>query len=163
MKRIFTYGERPERRNLTVADLRACKGVRKLTQTNPRTTDEAAAAVAGGIDVLICCKHEYDAVRAGAPETFLTSALMLTDHPTDLDTIRAAMATMEAGADAVYTPRRPELVAVGLEPGAEVKWRVAVALVKPPPQPGTTSTQEPARRSPTSFRARWLRMESQTQ
>lgn len=120
MKNVFTYGERAERRNTTVADLRACKGVRKLTQTNPGTTEEAAAAVEAGFDILICCDHQYEAVRAGAPETFLTAALMLTDHPTDLDSIRAAMKYMEAGADAIYTPRRHELVKMLADEGIPV-------------------------------------------
>jgi len=120
MKNIFTYGEQPARRNLTVADLRACKGVRKLTQTNPATEEESAAAAEAGIDTLICLDSQYDAVRAGAPETFLTSALLITDYPTDEDTLRAAMKTMEAGADAIYTPRRPALVRMLADEGIPV-------------------------------------------
>ncbi len=110
MKNVFTYGEKPARRNLTVADLRAAKGVRKLTQTNPGTAEESAAAVEAGIDTLICLESQYPAVREGAPETFITAALWLTEYPTDLETLRAAMRCMDAGADAIYTPRRPELV-----------------------------------------------------
>ncbi len=120
MKNIFTYGEKPSKRNLTVADIRACKGEKKLTQTNPRTEEESAAAVEAGVDVLICCQDEYEGVRAGAPHTFLTCALMLTDFPTDLETMRAAMQYMEAGADAIYTPRRPEFVKMLADEGIPV-------------------------------------------
>ncbi len=120
MKNIFTFGEKPARRNLTIADLRDLKGVRQLTQTNPATAEEAAAAVAGGIDTLICGQSQYAGVRAGAPHTFLTAALMLTDFPTDEETIRAAFKYMEAGADAIYTMRRPQLVRLLADEGIPV-------------------------------------------
>ena len=120
MKTIYTYGEKRETRNLTVADIRACKGIRKLTQTNPTTANEAAAAVEAGIDTLICGQSQYDEVRLGAPHTFLTAALMLTDFPTDLDTIRAAMKYMEEGADAIYTPRRLEVIKMLTDEGIPV-------------------------------------------
>jgi len=120
MKNIFTYGERPAKRNLTIADLRECKGVRKLTQTNPTTEEESAAAVEAGIDTLICGQSQFSRVRAGAPHTFLTAALMLTDFPTETDTIRAAFKYMEEGADAIYTPRRPEFVKLLADEGIPV-------------------------------------------
>ena len=43
MKKTYTWAARPVRRNLTVADLRAAKGVRKLVQVTANTAEEAAA------------------------------------------------------------------------------------------------------------------------
>ena len=36
-KPIYTWDAKPSRRNLTAADIRACKGARKLTQTTANT------------------------------------------------------------------------------------------------------------------------------
>ena len=66
-KRIYTYGGRPARRNLTVADLVALKGGARLCQTCPATEEEAAACEAAGIDVLNTSDADLPAVRAGAP------------------------------------------------------------------------------------------------
>jgi len=52
-KPIYTWDAKPSRRNLTAADIRACKGLRKLTQTIANTVEEAAAAAESGIDILI--------------------------------------------------------------------------------------------------------------
>ena len=54
MKRIYTFGGKMVSRNLTVADIRATKGKRKLTQVNPGTVEEAEATAAAGIDMMIC-------------------------------------------------------------------------------------------------------------
>ena len=40
MKRTYTRAARPVRRNLTVADLRAVKGVRKLVQVTANIAEE---------------------------------------------------------------------------------------------------------------------------
>ena len=49
MKNMDTWAARPVRRNLTVADMRAAKGVRKLVQVTANSEEDAsAAATAGG-------------------------------------------------------------------------------------------------------------------
>ena len=50
--RIYTYGGKPARRNLTVAELITLKGKTRLSQTCPGTQEEAAACEAAGVDVL---------------------------------------------------------------------------------------------------------------
>ncbi len=45
---------------------------------------------------------------------------MLTDFPTETDTIRAAFHYMEAGADAIYTPRSPRFVKMLADEGIPV-------------------------------------------
>ena len=52
MKNIYTFGGQPARRNLTVADLRAAKGKRVLTEVSAYTAEEGAAASAAGIDII---------------------------------------------------------------------------------------------------------------
>ena len=47
MKNMYTWAARPVRRNLTVADMRAAKGVRKLVQVTASSEEEASAAAAG--------------------------------------------------------------------------------------------------------------------
>ena len=106
-KPIYTWDAKPSRRNLTAADIRACKGVRKLTQTTANTVEEAAAAAESGIDMLICGAANVELVRQGAPHHFLTAALTIPDYPTDEDILRGALTALKNGADSVsYTHLR---------------------------------------------------------
>ena len=109
-KPIYTWDAQPSRRNLTAADIRACKGVRKLTQTTANTVEEAAAAADSGIDLLICNAANVDVVRQGAPHHFLTAALTIPDYPTDEDILRGALTALMKGADSVMTARRLAVV-----------------------------------------------------
>ena len=105
-KPIYTWDAKPSRRNLTAADIRACKGVRKLTQTTANNVEEAAAAAESGIDMLICGAANVELVRQGAPHHFLTAALTIPDYPTDEDILRGALTALKNGADSVMTARR---------------------------------------------------------
>ena len=109
-KPIYTWDAKPSRRNLTAADIRSCKGVRKLTQTTANTIEEAAAAAESGIDMLICGAANVELVRQGAPHHFLTAALTIPDYPTDEDILRGALAALKNGADSVMTARRLAVV-----------------------------------------------------
>jgi len=109
-KPIYTWDAKPSRRNLTAADIRACKGVRKLTQTTADTVEEAAAAADAGIDMLICGAANVGLVRQGAPHHFLTAALTIPDYPTDEDILRGALTALKQGADSVMTARRLAVV-----------------------------------------------------
>ena len=105
-KRIYTYGGKPARRNLTVADIVALKGVRKLSQTCPGTEEEAAACEAVGNR---CPEHvptpDLPSVRVGAPETFTIADLPMTVHHTADDILRAAV---RAGKAAPTPSTHPE-------------------------------------------------------
>ena len=78
---IYTWDAKPSRRNLTAADIRACKGNKKLTQTTANTVEEASAAADSEIDMLICDASNVSLVRQGAPYNFLTAALIIPDYP----------------------------------------------------------------------------------
>ena len=112
MKRIYTYGGKPASRNLTIADLRAAKGKRKFTQVTASTADEAAAATEAGIDIITTESPLTAEIRKGAPETFLHTALMLTDNRSEGAVVDAAFGAMEDGADAVYTLRSLRMVSM---------------------------------------------------
>ena len=88
MKRIYTFGGFPATRNLTVADIKAGKGQRKLVQTTAVDRRQAAAVEAAGIDQLSIVDHDLHEVRAGAPNTFTTAALMASDYETHEDILR---------------------------------------------------------------------------
>lgn len=102
---------------LTVADLVAYKqrradGERQLVELYVATPQEAAAAEAAGIDILVT---EYGAsskdVRSAAPETHFCMGLGLYEYPTIADTMTAAYAAMNDGATSIYCPQSFEVVA----------------------------------------------------
>ena len=125
-KRIYTYGGRPARRNLTVAELIALKGNTRLCQTCPATEEEAAACSEVGIDVLNTSDADLPAVRAGAPETFTIADLPMTAHHTPDDILRAAVRAAETGADAVYTPRSLRMVEMLASEGLAVQGHLGL-------------------------------------
>lgn len=105
LRNIFTFGHRPAQRNWTVADLRANKGKQQLTEVTAMNGEQAARAAAAGIDTIITRVQMMKEVREAAPNTFVTAALMLIDHPTESDVLNGAMRAMDEGADALYTTR----------------------------------------------------------
>jgi len=105
MKDIYTYGGHPARRNLTVADIIAMKGKKKLTQVSAIDRGEAAACAEAGIDLITIWDNAIHEVRAGAPDIFVTGSLSMTDYVTNDQILAAAISVAAAGADAVYTPR----------------------------------------------------------
>ena len=84
-KPIYTWDAQPSRRNLTAADIRACKGMRKLTQTTANTVEEAADEVLAAFrDASLDGSFPGPAENARIPQeeldTFL-SALETQDQP----------------------------------------------------------------------------------
>ena len=65
MPQIYTWSS-PEAvtRKLTVGDIIAAKGKRKFTQVNASSEEEAAAANAAGIDMVIMVMGEKNSSRA---------------------------------------------------------------------------------------------------
>lgn len=111
MKHIFTYGGAPATRTLTVAGKIENKraGV-KMTQVTAGTRAEAEAAAAAGIDLIITLGETYDEVRAGAPNAFITVALMAHKYVTQNDILAQAINYASNGADSILTPRSFETV-----------------------------------------------------
>jgi len=95
----------------TVADLRALKGQRKLTQVLVQSVDEAAAAAAASIDMVSVDETIWSTLyREVLPDTFVTVGLLYGHHATTDEYLRAAFAALRIGADAVYCAASLETV-----------------------------------------------------
>jgi 3-methyl-2-oxobutanoate hydroxymethyltransferase len=107
MPRILDYTGQSVTRTTTVASIRAHKGqATPLTQVTAATADEAAAAEAAGIDMVVCLADCVPAVRAGSSRLFVTAAIDFAGAVSDDDLLSDAFKALAAGADAVITARR---------------------------------------------------------
>lgn len=106
MPRIFDFGGRDVERSTTVAGLRALKGTgRHVAQVTAETADEAAAAEAAGVEMVVCRATNVTRVREGSKKVFVTAALGFADAITAEEVLRTAFSAIVAGADAVITGR----------------------------------------------------------
>ena len=106
MPRIFDFGGREVERSITVAGLRALKGSgRHVAQVTAETADEAAAAEAAGVEMVVCRAANVPRVREGSKKVFVTAALGFADAITGEEVLRTAFSAIVAGADAVITGR----------------------------------------------------------
>ncbi len=113
MPRIFDFGGREVERSQTVAGLRGLKGSgRKAAQVTAETADEAAAAEAAGIEMVVCRAANVAKVREGSREVFATAALGFAEAVTSDELLRTAFGAITAGADAVITGRSPDMVQI---------------------------------------------------
>lgn len=111
MPRIFDFGGREVERSVTVAGLRALKGTgRHAAQVTAETTDEAAAAEAAGIEMVVCRAANVLRVREGSRRVFVTAALGFADAVTGDEMLRTAFSAITSGADAVITGRAHDSV-----------------------------------------------------
>jgi 3-methyl-2-oxobutanoate hydroxymethyltransferase len=111
MPRIFDFGGRDVERTVTVAQLKGLKhSGRRLAQVTAETADEAAAADAAGIEMVVCRAADLARVRAGSTRLFVTVALGFAEAVTADEILRAAVAAVTGGADAVLTGRGMDTV-----------------------------------------------------
>lgn len=110
MKNLYDFGGAPVKRRLTVADIQAAKGRRKLTQTTAYTVSEARAAADAEIDMLVGSAEMLPIMREGAPYTFITAGVRMTSFVAPDEVLRQAYFLLENGADAVYMPREPRII-----------------------------------------------------
>ena len=90
-------------KRLTVADIRALKGKRKLSMLFVDTPEEAAAAVAAGIDMLSIIDPVWTPeMREAAGDCFVQVGLLYGQLVTQEDYLRAAHRVMQIGGDCVY-------------------------------------------------------------
>lgn len=89
---------------LTVKDLFALKGTRQMTEVYVRNAKEAAACDAAGIDMIITSERsDTQAIRAAAPNTFLTIGQVYGDYTSAPEAVGSAFRALRNGADAVYS------------------------------------------------------------
>ena len=109
MPRIFDFGGRDVERAQTVAGLRALKSASgQAAQVTAETADEAAAAEAAGVEMVVCRAANVARVREGSQRVFVTAALGFAEAVTADEILRAAFAAVTWGADAVLTSRGAE-------------------------------------------------------
>ncbi|MFN6122110.1 MAG: 3-methyl-2-oxobutanoate hydroxymethyltransferase [Actinomycetes bacterium] len=111
MTRILDFNGRDADRTVTVASIRALKGTgRQYVQVTAGTSEEAAAAEAAGIDMVVCLAASVPDVRAGSSRLFVTAAIDFGGEVTLDDLLATAFRSLSAGADAVITARRRDAV-----------------------------------------------------
>jgi 3-methyl-2-oxobutanoate hydroxymethyltransferase len=111
MPRILDYSGRDVVRTVTVASVIAHKNTQKpLTQVTAATAEEAAAAEAAGIEMVVCMSDSVPAVRAGSASVFVTAAIDFSGAVSDDDLLGTAYVALKSGADAVITARRFESI-----------------------------------------------------
>ncbi|MFT6293487.1 MAG: 3-methyl-2-oxobutanoate hydroxymethyltransferase [Ilumatobacter sp.] len=106
MPRILDYSGRDANRTMTVASIRALKASgTRVAQVTAGTADEAAAAQAAGVEMVVCLAGALPAVREGSSRVFVTAAIDFDGAVTEDDLLRDAFAALSNGADAVITAR----------------------------------------------------------
>jgi 3-methyl-2-oxobutanoate hydroxymethyltransferase len=111
MPRIFDFGGRDVERSQTVAGLRALKGTADhAAQVTAETAEEAAAAEAAGVEMVVCRAVNVARVREGSKKVFVTAALGFADAVTADEILKTAFGAITAGADAVITGRGDDTV-----------------------------------------------------
>lgn len=111
MTRILDFNGRDADRTVTVASIAALKGSgRQYVQVTAGTEQEAAAAEAAGIDMVVCLAASVPEVRRGSSRLFVTAAIDFGGEVTLDDLLATAFRSLSAGADAVITARRLDAV-----------------------------------------------------
>lgn len=111
MTRILDFNGRDAERTVTVASITALKGSgRQYVQVTAGSAEEAAAADAAGIDMVVCLAASVPAVRQGSSRLFVTAAIDFGGEVTLDDLLATAFRSLSAGADAVITARRLDAV-----------------------------------------------------
>lgn len=111
MPRILDYNGQEAHRTVTVASLVALKGEdTQLAQVTASTPEEAAAAEAAGVEMVVCMSDFVPAVRQGSSSVFVTAAIDFTGAVTVDELLGVALDSLASGADAVITARRLDVV-----------------------------------------------------
>ena len=111
MPRIFDFGGREVDRSQTVAGLRDLKrSGRRAAQVTAETAEEAAAAKAAGVEMVVCRAMNVARVREGSTKLFTTAIVGFADAVTADEVLKTAVNAMTCGADAIITSRGFETV-----------------------------------------------------
>lgn len=96
---------------LEAHQIRALKGQRQLVQVNVNGPEQAAAAEAVGMDIVVTGRADQRAaVRAAAPNTHFCYSLRHGDHADEAGALRAAFDALSAGADSIYCSLSPRFI-----------------------------------------------------
>jgi len=96
---------------LEVHHIRALKGRRQLTELNVTGPEQARAAEAAGIDIVVSGRVEQRAaIRAAAADTHFCFGLTYGQHVNSDEALRAAFDALAAGADSIYCCLSPRII-----------------------------------------------------
>lgn len=117
---------------LTVKDVLDLKGKRQLTELLVTTADEAAAAEAAGIDMLVTGGGgpNTKAIREAAPNAFLTLGIGYGTVASKEEAVRAGFDMLRMGADAVYAAVSMEWMRAMSQEGIPVVGHVGLVPSK---------------------------------
>ena len=111
MVRILDYNGRDAERTVTVASIVALRNAdAPFAQVTAGSAEEAAAAEAAGIEMVVCMARSVPAVREGSSRVFVTAAIDFDGAVTVDELLGDAFKALTNGADAVITARRIDCV-----------------------------------------------------
>jgi 3-methyl-2-oxobutanoate hydroxymethyltransferase len=111
MTDIFDHTGQVVDRTTTVGALIAARGSNAhAAQVTAESAEEAAAAEAAGIEMIVCRSAFVGPVREGTSKVFVTAAIDFSGAVTDDEMLGAAYTALNAGADAIISGRRPKTV-----------------------------------------------------
>lgn len=111
MPRILDYNGQDADRTATVASIIALKSQEvQLAQVTASTAEEAAAAEAAGIEMVVCMADAVSVVRRGSARLFVTAAIDFGGAVTVDELLGTAFEALSNGADAVISARRIDAI-----------------------------------------------------
>jgi 3-methyl-2-oxobutanoate hydroxymethyltransferase len=111
MPRILDYNGQDADRTATVASIIALKSQEdQLAQVTASTAEEAAAAEAAGIEMVVCMADAVSLVRRGSTRLFVTAAIDFGGAVTVDELLGTAFEALSNGADAVISARRIDAI-----------------------------------------------------
>ena len=111
MPRILDYNGQDADRTATVASIIALKSQEvQLAQVTASTAEEAAAAEAAGIEMVVCMADAVSVVRRGSTRLFVTAAIDFGGAVTVDELLGTAFEALSNGADAVISARRIDAI-----------------------------------------------------
>ena len=108
-------------KKLTVKEILACKGNKKLSEVYTHNAREAEACELAGIQMIISSeRNDTKSIRHAAQNTFLTIGLSYGRYLSEYDILKRAFALYESGADAIYCPQSNKFVKALADEGIPV-------------------------------------------
>ena len=98
-------------KKLTVKEIIACKGKKKLAEVYTHNPLEAEACESAGIEIIVSSENnDISKIRNAAKNTFFTVGLTYGRYLTEYDILKRCFFLYENGADAIYCPQSTKFV-----------------------------------------------------
>tara|TARA_B100001123_G_scaffold356630_1_gene410388 strand:+ start:532 stop:1311 length:780 start_codon:yes stop_codon:yes gene_type:complete len=109
------------KKKLTVKEILASKGVKKLTEVYTHNSIEAEACEKAEIEMIVSSeRNNIEEIRNAAKNTFLTVGLQYGKYLNELEILRQCFYLYENGADAIYCPQSYKLIKAIADEGIPV-------------------------------------------